>query len=116
MNQELLDFIYDILQQLIAGIPIGTILSLVVYYALNKVKAKTAEFPAKAQDLENQVKTFADKVVAVSTELRNNVVSVVNAELDKFSKKADEYQLVIDGYHKQLEEAEKTKSSTHCSK
>ena len=53
MNQELLDLLRDILSQVIAGIPFGAILSLIIYYALNKIKEKTSEFPEKAKAIKN---------------------------------------------------------------
>ena len=59
MNQELLDLLRDILSQVIAGIPFGAILSLIIYYALNKIKEKTSEFPEKATEIELKVKDFS---------------------------------------------------------
>jgi hypothetical protein len=107
MNPELQEFLYNTLAQLVSGVPIGTILSLIVYYALNKVKLKTAEFPDRAKALEKQVKEFANDVVVASSKLKDEVVSMVNEELNKFSKKADEYQKIVENYRVQLEEANK---------
>ena len=58
MNQELQTFLLDLLKQVIAGIPFGTILSLVVYYALSKVKKKTIEFPTRVNDLSDKLNGF----------------------------------------------------------
>ena len=68
-------------------------MSLIVYYALNKVKLKTAEFPDRAKALEKQVKEFANDVVVASSKLKDEVVSMVNEECGlNLVKKPDEYQ------------------------
>lgn len=107
MNPELQEFLYNTLSQLIAGVPIGTILSLVVYYALNKVKMKTAEFPTRASALEQQMKQFREEAIKFNESIKKEVISIVSVELQKFNKKAEEYQAIIEGYRQELEVANK---------
>ena len=73
MNQELLDLLRDILSQVIAGIPFGAILSLIIYYALNKIKEKTSEFPEKAKEIEVKVKDFSKEVKQGLNDIKQEV-------------------------------------------
>jgi Na+/citrate or Na+/malate symporter len=82
MNQELLDLLRDILSQVIAGIPFGTIFSLIIYYALNKIKKKTSEFPEKANEIEVKVKDFSKEVKQGLNDIKQEVTEIVNEKLE----------------------------------
>lgn len=107
MNQELLDLLRSILSQVIAGVPIGAILSFIIYYALNKIKKKTSEFPEKAKEIEVKVKDFTKEVKQGLNEIKQEVTEIVYDELKKFEKKSEEYQKVINDYKKELIETNK---------
>ena len=107
MNQELLDLLRDILSQVIAGIPFGAIFSLIIYYALNKIKKKTSEFPEKANEIEVKVKDFSKEVKQGLNDIKQEVTEIVNDKLEDFEKKAEEYQKIINDYKKELIETNK---------
>lgn len=107
MNQELLDLLRDILSQFIAGIPFGAILSLIIYYALDKIKKKTSEFPEKAKEIEVKVKDFSKEVKQGLNDIKQEVTEIVNDKLEDFEKKAEEYQKIINDYKKELIETNK---------
>lgn len=107
MNQELLDLLRSILSQVIAGVPFGAIFSFIIYYALNKIKKKTSEFPEKAKEIEVKVKDFTKEVNQGLNEIKQEVTEIVYDKLEKFEKKSEEYQKIINEYKKELIETNK---------
>lgn len=81
MNQELLDLLRDILSQVIAGIPFGAILSLIIYYALDKIKKKTSEFPKKANEIEVKVKDFSKEAKAIKNIHKNCFINEISSAM-----------------------------------
>ena len=81
MNQELLDLLRSILSQVIAGIPFGAILSLIIYYALDKIKKKTSEFPEKAKEIEVKVKDFSKEAKAIKNIHKNCFINEISSAM-----------------------------------
>lgn len=102
MNQELQTFLLDLLKQVIAGIPFGTILSLVVYYALSKVKKKTIEFPTRVNDLSDKLNGFYEATKVMFASIVCDIKALLITELTAYKEQSENYKKIVESYRQEL--------------
>ena len=100
MNQEMIEFLKNVLGQVIAGIPDILLIILTLVYYIKSLKSKVSEFP-------NRVKELKDTTIENAKQVKNEITTIVNAQLNDYKTMAQAFMTEIEAYKKKAEEEAK---------
>lgn len=100
MNQEMIEFLKNVLGQVIAGIPDILLIVLTLVYYIKSLKTKVAEFPTRVKELK-------DTTIENAKQVKNEITTIVNAQLNDYKTMAQAFMTEIEAYKKKAEEEAK---------
>ena len=100
MNQEMIEFLKNVLGQVIAGIPNILLIILTLVYYIKSLKSKVSEFPTRVKELKDTTTENAKQV-------KNEITTIVNAQLNDYKTTAQGFMTEIEAYKKKAEEEAK---------
>lgn len=100
MNQEMIEFLKNVLGQVIAGIPDILLIILTLVYYIKSLKSKVSEFPTRVKELK-------DTTIENAKQVKNEITTIVNAQLNEYKATAQGFMTEIEAYKKKAEEEAK---------